>query len=45
MITSRWLQEWDMLPLDSPDGIFIKGQFTRNESDDISIVNIDIIPI
>jgi serine/threonine protein phosphatase PrpC len=38
---SRWLQEWDMLPLGHTE--LIKGQkYSRHECDDVSMVSIDI---
>jgi serine/threonine protein phosphatase PrpC len=42
VIVSRWLQEWEMKPLNST--VFIKSKFSRRDSDDVCMVSIDIIP-
>lgn len=41
-IVSRWLQEWEMLPMGKTE--FEKGQYSRRQCDDVSMVTIDIIP-
>lgn len=42
-IKDRWLQEWDMAPLDSPEKTK-KGKYQTWDCDDISLVLVDIIP-